>query len=80
MCVVLKCQTQKIQTHHCFQFVVVLNPRVLGVPGKQPEPCLQVENIAPILLFSEYPIKSPSDAAKWGKIFSEVVGARAALI
>ena len=33
---VLRCQTQKIQTHYCFQFVTVLNPRVVGVPGQQP--------------------------------------------
>ena len=41
-----KVSNPKEQTNHCFQFVIVLNRWVVGVPGQQPEPHVQVANIA----------------------------------
>ena len=46
-----KVSNLKEQTHHCFQFVIVLNPRAVGVPGQQLEPRLQVANIAQYFYF-----------------------------
>ena len=36
----------QMQIHHCSQFVIVLNLRVVRVQGQQPEPRLQTANIA----------------------------------